>query len=166
MESLVENRINKTMNYKKLLSVALLAVLAFPSIAADKDGRTKAGGVTVRIGAGAPANFNIGAGYQFSPHFSLTAEVFSYSGLTAFTGALDARYYFSDKEVSPFLAAKAGYGTLGTTYELQNYNGMSGTLMAGARWHRFDLGAGCVCDSFHKMEFIANLSWTYCFGGH
>ena len=153
-------------NKSVALSVLALFVMITPSHSANvakSEGFSREKGIIVRVGAGAPANFNIGAGYRFNPHFSLVGEAFSYSGLTAFTGAIDARYYILDKSLTPFVAAEIGYGTLGMTMENSAYRNALGSLTAGLSWRGFDLGAGIIYDPFHKMEFTANLSWTYCF---
>lgn len=143
---------------------ALFMVVPSHSVnAADSDGFSRDKGMIVRIGAGIPSNFNMGAGYRFCPHFSVDAELFSYSGLTTFTGAVDARYYILDKSLTPFIAAKIGYGTLGKTMEYSTYRNALGSLTAGISWRRFDLGAGIIYDPFHRVEFTANLSFTYCF---
>ena len=153
-------------NKSMALSVLALFVMITPSHSANvakSEGFSREKGIIVRVGAGAPANFNIGAGYRFNPHFSIAGEVFSYSGLTTVTGVADARYYILDKNMTPFVAAKIGYGTLGRTIENTAYRNALGSLTAGLSWRGFDLGAGIIYDPFHKMEFTANLSWTYCF---
>ena len=150
---------------KHLLVAVLLLVAASLSANANENTEfVREKGVIARIGAGAPANFNVGLGYRFCPHFELAAEVFSYSGLTTITGVLDARYHILDRPLTPFVAAKAGYGVLGTTLEYQNYSNLLGVLTAGMSWKGFDLGAGLVYDPFHRFGFTANLSWTYRFG--
>lgn len=141
-------------------SLAILAMATFPAKAEGPDTFSRGSGVTARIGAGAPANFNLGLGYQFGPHLSLTGEAFSYSGLTTMTGTVDARYYVYDRCFTPFLEVRAGYGVLGTTYENKKYCDALGSMSAGLSWRRFDLGAGVIFDSFHKAEFTAGISWT------
>lgn len=142
--------------------IALLAMFASHSaIAANADGFSRDKGFIVRVGAGAPANFNVGAGFRFNPHLTLTGEVFSYSGLTTLTGVIDARYYVLDNGFTPFVATRIGYGTLGKTLEYSNYKDNLGSIIAGLSWRRFDVGAGIIYDSFHKTEFTANLSWTF-----
>lgn len=155
-------RFNKSM----ALSVLALFFMVIPSHhanAANGDGFSREKGIIIRIGAGAPANFNIGAGYRFNPHFSIVGELFSYSGLTTFTGVADARYHILDKSMTPFVAAKIGYGTLGMTIENSSYRNGMASLIAGYSWRGFDLGAGIIYDPFHKMQFTTNISWTYCF---
>lgn len=152
--------------YKKLSALAVLmslvmAICTVSSSAADEISRRN--GVIARIGAGAPGNLEIGAGYRFNQHFSIAGEVFSYSGLTTVAGVADARYYILDKNMTPFVAAKIGYGTLGRTIENTAYRNGLASLMAGLSWHGFDLGAGIIYDPFHNMGFTADLSWTYYF---
>lgn len=148
------------------LSVLALFFMVIPSHhtnAANGDGFSREKGIITRIGAGAPANFDLGAGYRFNPHFALAIEAYSYSGLTTFTGVMDARYHILDSSFTPFVATKLGYGKLGMTMEYRTYYDLLGSLTAGISWRGFDLGAGIIYDSFHKMEFTANISWTYCF---
>lgn len=151
---------------KILLKTMFVAVMmtACTFSAKGGDGFSRGHGVIARIGAGVPANFEAGIGYRFCPQFELAAEAFSYSGLTAMTGALDARCHILDRSFTPYVDAKIGYGTLGVDIENQNYNNFHGSITAGLSWRRFDLGAGAVFDPFHKVEFISALSWTFCFG--
>lgn len=58
---------------------------------------------------------------------------------------------------------KSRFRNIGETYEYQDYNDLFGAVAASISWRRFDLDTGCVFDNFHKMELVANLSWTYCF---
>ena len=160
-----QKQLSLTMKQRFLLTAVILAVFAFPSGAAEPGDNYRGQGMIARIGIGAPANVEIGIGYQFCPNFALTAEAFSYSGMTAMTGALDARYYMTEKQCSPFLGARLGYGTLGKSVDNQNFNDMFESVTAGISWHRFDLGAGIIYDSFHKAQFIAGLSWTICLKG-
>ena len=146
-----------------VLTVLLALVASHSASAASGDGFSRGKGVLVRVGAGAPINLNLGAGYRFGPHFALAAEAYSYSGLTALTGAIDARYHILDNSFTPFAAAKLGYGSLGEDYDYKNVNDFIGSLTAGVSWRGFDLGAGIIYDPFHKLGFTANLSWTYCF---
>ena len=146
-----------------VLAMLLMIVTSHPVHAANGDGFVRKEGVIARIGAGTPANFDLGVGYRFSPHFALAAEAYSYSGLTTITGVIDGRYHILDNAFTPFVDAKIGYGSLGKTAEYMNYKDILGSLTAGLSWRGFDLGAGIVYDSFHKLEFTANLSWTYCF---
>lgn len=147
----------------KILITALVLAVSFPANAADGGEFTRGNGIIARIGAGVPSNFNIGAGYRFNPHFALAAEAYSYSGLTALTGVIDARYHILDNVITPFAAAKIGYGTLGMTIENNSYKDVLGSLTAGLSWRGFDLGAGVIYDTYHKTEFTVNISWTYCF---
>lgn len=143
---------------------ALMMIVAAPSAhAANGNGFSREKGVIARVGAGAPANFNLGVGYRFNPHFALTMEAYSYSGLTAITGAIDARYYLLKNAITPFVSAKIGYGALGMTAECMKYKDVMSSMTTGLSWRRFDLGAGIIHDPFHKLEYTANLSWAYCF---
>lgn len=157
------NIFNRKIGAISVLVVLLMAVSAYSANAADGDGFSRGKGVIARIGAGAPANFDLGAGYRFNSHFALAVEAYSYSGLTTFTGVMDARYHILDNALTPFVATKIGYGELGITMEYATYKDILGSLTAGLSWRGFDLGAGIIYDSFHKVEFTANLSWTYCF---
>ena len=152
----------KKLLLKTLFVAALMTACTF--CAEGGDGFSRGRGTIARIGAGVPANFEAGIGYRFCPQFELAAEAFSYSGLTAITAALDARYHILDRSFTPFVDTKIGYGTLGVNIENQNYNNCFGSITAGLSWRRFDLGAGVVFDPFHKVEFISALSWTFCFG--
>ena len=146
-----------------VLIVLLAIVIPYSSYAANGDGYSREKGVIVRLGAGAPLNLDLGAGYRFNPHFALAVEACSYSGLTTLTGVLDARYHILDKDFTPFVAARIGYGSLGKTVKYQNYYNALGSLTAGLSWRGFDLGAGVIYDPFHRFQFTANISWTYCF---
>lgn len=155
----------KNRAHRRIAVLAALAIVTFslPAAAADGDGFTRGNGVIARIGAGAPANLNLGAGYRFNSHFALAMEAFSYSGLTTLAGAVDARYHVLDNALTPFISAKIGYGSLGKTLEYKDYKDLLYAWTAGISWRGFDLGAGIIYDSFHQLGFTANLSWTYCF---
>lgn len=147
---------------KKIITIAaiLLATLTTSSHAADNSGWARRQGPVARIGIGTPASFELGAGYQFSPNFVLTVDAFSYSGLTAMSGIADARYYFLDKDFTPFIDMKAGYGVLGKNLENQSVFGAVEALSAGVSWKALDLSAGFIHDSFHGIEYSLNLTWT------
>ena len=162
-KDIMKNRFYRKTGAMSVLAALLMIVPAYSANAADGDGFRRGKGVIARIGAGAPANFDLGAGYRFNPHFALAIETYSYSGLTTFTGVMDARYHILDNAFTPFVATKIGYGKLGMTMDYWTYKDFLGSLTAGLSWRGFDLGAGILYDSFHKMEFTANLSWTYCF---
>lgn len=146
-----------------VLTVLFMVIPSHSASAAGSDGYVREKGMTVRVGAGAPSNSYIGAGYRFGPHFSIAAEAFSYSGLTTITGVVDARYHILDNVFSPFVAARIGYGKLGMTMEYRPCRNALGSLTAGLGWRGFDLGAGIIYDPFHKLQFISDISWTYCF---
>ncbi|MCQ2162697.1 MAG: hypothetical protein MJY86_05415 [Bacteroidales bacterium] len=162
----MKNWFDRKTGVMSVLAALLMFVSTYPANAANGDGFSRGKGVIARIGAGTPANFDLGAGYRFNPHFALAMEAYSYSGLTTFAGVMDARYHILDSAFTPFVATKIGYGELGMTIEYGTYQDILGSLTAGLSWRGFDLGAGIIYDSFHKMGFTANLSWTYCFRIH
>ncbi len=149
-----------------IMTAASLFVACSFSAAADNGAGefSRSKGTIGRIGVGAPANFEIGLGYQFNKYFSLTAEALSYSGLTSVAGVVDARWYMLDKTLTPYADARIGAGLLGKNVENQNCFGPVGSVTAGLSWRRFDIGAGVICDPFHKVEFTSSLTWTYNFG--
>lgn len=141
--------------------IALIGVFstAVSAQAANGNDFSRNTGLILRAGVG-PDNFDLGAGVQLNPHFAVTAEAFSFSGLTSINAVADVRYYVLDKTITPFVDVKAGYGMLGKTIEYRGYYGMVTSATAGISLRRFDLGAGVTYDEFHKAGFIANLSWT------
>lgn len=150
---------------KKIVTIMAAAMLLLGSFSAQAaDGFTRGKGVTARIGVGAPASLELGLGYQFCPQFSLTAEAYSFSGLTAAAGVLDARYYVLDQAFTPFVDVRAGYGIMGKDMSYRDCYDYLGSVSAGISWRRFDLGAGVIYDPFHKLSVTANLSWTIRFG--
>lgn len=152
------------MFYRKFIALAVTAAFAFSAGAADFKDYSRYRGLFSEVSIGVPASFEIGAGYQFNTHFAMTAEAFSYSGLTAMTGAVSSKYYMYDRVFTPYAQAKLGYGTLGVDYENMEYNDMFCSVSIGLSWCSFDLGAGFVLDSFHRVGFNTSLSWIYRFG--
>ncbi len=147
-----------------LLAVALIGGCSFSAKAANNIGDfSRHKGVIGRIGAGIPANAEIGLGYQFNWLFALTAEAYSFSGLTSIGGAVDARWYVTPEDFTPYADLKVGYALLGTNMEYQNCYGAFSAVTAGLSWRWFDLGAGITYDPFHKVEFTASLTWTFNF---
>ena len=120
----------------------------------------RAAGCFFRVGGGIPTNVNVGFGYRFAPQFSLAAEVKSYSGLTSIVGGLDARIYFSKKNLTPFVSLSADYGVLGKNYDNSDYCSYSFSAMLGLSWRRFDLGFGASYDSFNYVLPFVNLSYN------
>ncbi|MCQ2188023.1 MAG: hypothetical protein MJY73_06715 [Bacteroidales bacterium] len=155
----------KHISLKIMIAASILVACSFSAMAGNGVGNfSRSKGTIGRIGVGAPANFEIGLGYQFNRYFSLTAEALSFSGLTAVAGVVDARWYMLDKTLTPFADAKIGAGILGKDIDNQNCFGPIGSITAGLSWRRFDIGAGIICDPFHKVEFTSSLTWTYNFG--
>lgn len=159
----MKNSVFKIPDLVAVLAALMMIVFSNSANAADSDGFSRGSGVITRIGAGALENIDLGVGYRFNPHFALAIEAYSYYGLTTFTGVVDARYHILDNAFTPFVATKIGYGKLGMTVEYWTYRNVLGSLTAGLSWRGFDLGAGIIYEPFHKIEFTANLSWTYCF---
>ena len=120
----------------------------------------RAAGWFFRIGGGVPANINAGIGYRFAPQFSLTAELKTYSGLTSIVGGIDARFYFTKKNLTPFIALNADYGCLGKTLDYRDYWADSYSFMLGLSWRRFDLGLGVSYDTFSHLLPLVNLSYN------
>lgn len=120
----------------------------------------RAEGCFFRVGGGAPTNINVGFGYRFAPQFSLTAEVKAYSGLTSLAGGLDARVYFLDKNLTPFVSLNADYGFLGKTLDNHDFWGDCYGFLVGLSWRRFDLGVGASYDGFNHHLPIVNLSYN------
>lgn len=150
---------------KIIVAATLLVACSVSAMAGNGIGdfsRNK--GTIGRIGVGAPANFEIGLGYQFNKYFSLIAEAISFSELTAVSGVVDARWYMLNESLTPYADAKIGAGVLGKDIDNKNCFGPIGSIMAGLSWRRFDIGAGVIYDPFHKIEFISGLTWTCNFG--
>lgn len=146
---------------KRIITIAAaLLVTAFTLASAQDNDYQRSQGFITRVGIEDPAGFILGAGYQFSPHFALAAEAYSFSGLTSMSGALDARYYILDKTWTPYVGVKGGYGVLGTDFENQKVFGAIGTATAGVSYKGFDLGVGAIYDNFHKGEYGVSFSWT------
>ena len=120
----------------------------------------RAAGWFFRIGGGVPANINAGIGYRFAPQFSLTAELKTYSGLTSIVGGIDARFYFTKKNLTPFIVLNADYGCLGKTLDYRDYWADSYSFMLGLSWRRFDLGLGVSYDTFSHHLPLVNLSYN------
>ena len=155
----------KHISLKIMIAASLLVACSFSAMADNSiGGFSRSKGAIGRIGAGAPANLEIGLGYQFNEHFALTAGALSFSGLTAVTGVVDARWYMLNETFTPYADARIGAGILGKNMENQNCLGPIGSITAGLSWRRFDIGAGVICDPFHKVEFISSLTWTCNFG--
>lgn len=155
----------KRILFLAIVAAAILLGCTVSAMAAERTDYSRGKGALVRIGAGAPANAEFGFGYQLNPHCSLAAEAYSFWGLTTFTGALDARYYFMDQAFTPFVGAKAGYGLLGKTMSYRDCYDFMGTALAGLSWRGLDLGAGVIYDPFHGAQFTASLNWNIRIGG-
>lgn len=145
---------------KKIITIIVVILATVCMAAASNKDYQRRQGVIARVGIEDPAGFNVGVGYQFNPHFALTAEAYSFSGLTSMSGSVDARYYFLDRTFTPYVNAKAGYGILGKNLENQNDNGFIGIAGAGLSWKGFDFGVGGMYDRFHKIGCSVNVSWT------
>ena len=145
---------------KLALAAALLAAGPFSAMASNGIGFSRSHGVIGRAGAGTPANFDAGFGYQFCPHFGLTAGVMGFSGLTSMAGVLDARSHILDQPFTPFVDIKLGYGVLGKDIDNANCYGIVFAPTAGLSWRRFDLGVGATYDAFNQLLPFVNLSYN------
>lgn len=121
-------------------------------------------GPYIRVGAGYYADINIGAGYLFPSGLSIGAEATTWSQFCGIGGDVDARYRLTNKDFSPIVDIKAGYGLLGKTIENQNYWDFFTSAMAGLSWRHWDLGAGIAYDKYYKAYPVVNLSYTFILG--
>ena len=121
-------------------------------------------GAYIRVGAGYYADINVGAGYMFRNGLSLGAEATTWSMFCGIGGDVDVRYHFTDKELSPFVDLKVGYGLLGVNCEYEHYYNYFTSAMAGLSWRHLDLGVGVAYDRFYKAYPVVNLSYTFVLG--
>lgn len=148
------------MNKRLFAFVFAFLCLTFSAGAGNCFKSPRAAGCFFRVGGGTPTNINVGFGYRFAPQISLAAEVKAYSGLTSFVGGLDARIYFSKKNLTPFVSLSADYGVLGKLYDNRDYFADSYSAMIGLSWRRFDLGVGATYDAFNQLLPFVNLSYN------
>ncbi len=154
------------MEAKRTLKKVIIASLVLFAFATNINAQsfTLKSGPYIRVGAGYYADINLGAGYTFPFRLSVGAEATTWSMFCGFGGDVDLRYRFLDKQFSPFIDAKIGYGLLGKTREYQNYYDLFYSAMVGVSWRQLDLGVGVAYDCYYKACPVANLSYTFVFG--
>lgn len=118
-------------------------------------------GPYIRIGAGYYAYVNVGAGYAFPFRLTVGGEVTAWSMFCGVGGVVDLRYRFLNKQFSPFISAKIGYGLLGKTIDCKNYSNFLSSAMCGLSWRWLDAGAGVAYDNFYGVYPMVNISYTF-----
>ena len=138
---------------KSIILVALLAL----GLAASAQRTT---GLNLRVGGGYPAHANLGIGYNITPRLSVELQAFTTTQFFGIAGGIDARYYFLEKPITPFVNLRAGYGMLGKTLENKNFYDLTFSGMVGVSWKRFDLGVGMGYDLYNPFIPFVNLSYS------
>ncbi|MCQ2958829.1 MAG: hypothetical protein MJ198_01390 [Bacteroidales bacterium] len=143
---------------KKKLSTVLF-LLFCTAISYAESPRTQ--GYYIRVGAGIPVNLNLGFGYNFTSKLSLGIEATTVTSMYGIAGAIDTRYYFIDKNYSPFIDLSAGYGKLGQTLEYENYWDCTFRTLVGISLYKFDLGTGITYDTWNNLWPMAYVSYSF-----
>lgn len=152
------------MNKNLLTICALLLVSTTMCIAGEPSKWTREKGTCLRVGAGYPTQFCIGAERHISPYLSVGGEFTTLNEMCGVGVAADIRSYFLRSSFSPFVDAKIGYGRIGVDIDKKTCFSDYYAGMVGVSWRHLDVAGGFMWDEWNKYTPALSVNWHFLFG--
>lgn len=147
---------------KNLLVICvLLLVPATVCMAANPSKWTREKGACLRVGAGYPTQFCIGADWHLNPFLSVGGEVTTLNEMCGVGVAADVRSYFLRSSISPFVDAKIGFGTIGKDINMNLCYSDFYAGMIGVNCRHLDVAGGFVWDEWNKYTPTLSINWHF-----